>query len=292
MNNVRIELIDIADDLLIMNKQTIDTLMRLDNCADCIALYVFYYKTAKWQKTNQIKANDEYVKRSLKWGREKIVRTKKTLKEYGLIDIIQERKDGKISAWYIKVSYIVQKKKIEDCHIITENNKYQNQQVEKPTSNNQEVNALKEKIKCLNEEIEMLKKRNMCDAEDNCYDLIIGHLNKRIGTRYRSTTGKTKALIKSRLNEGFTVDDFIKVIDIKTAEWMGTEWEKFLRPETLFGTKFEGYLNQKQIRREFTNQEIAAMLDEAERRDHEQNAGWTDAGESVCSIPEHSPWDG
>ena len=53
-----IKLNDIADDLLILNKATIDTLFDLDNCSDCIALYVFYYKTAKWQKTNIIKAND------------------------------------------------------------------------------------------------------------------------------------------------------------------------------------------------------------------------------------------
>ena len=62
-----IKLNDIADDLLILNKITIDRLFQLDNCADCIALYVFYYKTAKWQKTDTVKANDQYVKKSLKW---------------------------------------------------------------------------------------------------------------------------------------------------------------------------------------------------------------------------------
>ena len=39
--NYTVDLIDIADDLLIVNKKTIDTLMELDNSADCIALYVF-----------------------------------------------------------------------------------------------------------------------------------------------------------------------------------------------------------------------------------------------------------
>ena len=52
-----IKLNDIADGLLILNKITIDKLFQLENSADCIALYVFYYKTAKWQKTNQPKAN-------------------------------------------------------------------------------------------------------------------------------------------------------------------------------------------------------------------------------------------
>lgn len=150
-----IELMDIADELLILNKHTVDALMELENCADCIALYIFYYKTAKWQKTNQIKATDEYVKKCLKWGRDKIVKTKAILKEHGLIDIIQERENGKISGWYIKVSYIVNKKKIEDCHVIVK--KSQNLQVENPTSTIEDTNALKEYIKCLKTEIEMLK---------------------------------------------------------------------------------------------------------------------------------------
>ena len=47
------------------------------------------------------------------------------------------------------------------------------------------------------------------------------------------------------MNEKYTVEDFYSVIDKKTAEWLNTEQEKYLRPETLFGTKFESYLNQK-----------------------------------------------
>ena len=49
------------------------------------------------------------------------------------------------------------------------------------------------------------------------------------------------------MNEGFTLADFEKVIDIKTDEWKGTDNDKYIRPETLFGTKFESYLNQKEI---------------------------------------------
>lgn len=75
-----IKLNDISDNLLILHKATIDKLYQLENSADCIALYVFYYKTAKWQKTNVIKASDEYVKKCLKWGNEKIRKTKQTLK--------------------------------------------------------------------------------------------------------------------------------------------------------------------------------------------------------------------
>ena len=172
-----IKLNDIADDLLILNKATIDTLFDLDNCSDCIALYVFYYKTAKWQKTNIIKANDEYIKKSLKWGTKKILTTKQALKEAGLIDIVQRRKDGKIEGWYIKISYIVKQKKIEDIKITVEDidlsNNSQNQQVDKATSGFQETNALKEYIKCLKKEIEMLKKER---KKETNYDKIINSM--------------------------------------------------------------------------------------------------------------------
>lgn len=156
MNDIKLN--DIADDLLILNKITVDRLFQLENCADCIALYVFYYKTAKWQKTNTVKANDQYVKKSLKWGISKIQKTKQTLKEHGLIDIVQRRKDGKIEGWFIKVSYLVNERKADEIKIKVQNiNNTQNQHVENSTCGNEETNALKEKIKCLEKEIEVLK---------------------------------------------------------------------------------------------------------------------------------------
>ena len=160
MNDIKLN--DIADDLLILNKITIDRLFQLENCADCIALYVFYYKTAKWQKTNTVKANDQYVKKSLKWGISKIQKTKQTLKEHGLIDIVQRRKDGKIEGWFIKVSYLVSERKADEIKInVQESNNTQNEQVENSTCGNEETNALKEKIKCLKKELEMLKDNNI-----------------------------------------------------------------------------------------------------------------------------------
>lgn len=77
------------------------------------------------------------------------------------------------------------------------------------------------------------------------YINIVEHLNQKAGTKFKPTTAKTKTAIHARLSEGFSFDDFITVIDKKCAEWIGTEYEKYLRPETLFGTKFEGYLNAK-----------------------------------------------
>ena len=78
---------------------------------------------------------------------------------------------------------------------------------------------------------------------------IIDYLNEKARTKYRATTAKTQSLIRARLSEGFVVGDFKTVIDKKCAEWQGTEWEKFIRPETLFGTKFEGYINARQTKK-------------------------------------------
>lgn len=83
------------------------------------------------------------------------------------------------------------------------------------------------------------------NKELNIYTQIINYLNEKAETAFRSTTKKTKDLISARQREGFALDDFKKVIDIKATEWKGTDMQKYLRPETLFGTKFEGYLNQK-----------------------------------------------
>ena len=84
------------------------------------------------------------------------------------------------------------------------------------------------------------------DKEKEIYSIIVSYLNDKAGTSYRPTTAKTKTLIKARMAEGFKLDDFKTVIDKKCADWLGDmEYQKYLRPETLFGTKFEGYLNAK-----------------------------------------------
>ena len=69
-------------------------------------------------------------------------------------------------------------------------------------------------------------------------------MNEKAGTNYRASSATTQKHINARLAEGYTLDDFITVIDKKCAEWKGGAMEKYLRPETLFSpSKFESYLN-------------------------------------------------
>ena len=73
---------------------------------------------------------------------------------------------------------------------------------------------------------------------------IVAYLNGVTGSHYKPTTPKTQKQIRARMREGFTVADFKKVIDTKNQdEWFVTGG--FMRPETLFGTKFESYLNER-----------------------------------------------
>lgn len=75
------------------------------------------------------------------------------------------------------------------------------------------------------------------------YERIVGRLNEKAGTQYRHTTKKTRGLIRARFAEGFTERDFSDVIDSMCDRWRADpEMNRYLRPETLFGTKFEGYL--------------------------------------------------
>ena len=82
--------------------------------------------------------------------------------------------------------------------------------------------------------------------KNNIIKDIVEYLNLKTNSSYRYSSDKTRRTINARLNEGFTLDDFKKVIDIKTTQWLGDQkMEQYLRPETLFGTKFESYLNTK-----------------------------------------------
>ena len=84
---------------------------------------------------------------------------------------------------------------------------------------------------------------------NNIYSSVIDYLNEkteRTGKeKYSSTSTKTQKLIKARLREKYELEDFKIVIDKKCKEWLDTDMEKYLRPETLFGNKFESYLKQK-----------------------------------------------
>jgi uncharacterized phage protein (TIGR02220 family) len=83
------------------------------------------------------------------------------------------------------------------------------------------------------------------DITSSTYGKIVGDLNKKTGKKFKPECAKTKRLIGARMREGFTCEDFYKVNSIKAKDWLNdAHWASYLRPETLYGTKFESYLNQ------------------------------------------------
>lgn len=80
------------------------------------------------------------------------------------------------------------------------------------------------------------------------YREIIGYLNEKTGKRFSATSRVNQGHMSARLKEGFTVEDFKHVIDVKCFQWKDdAKMAKFLRPETLFGTKFDRYLNEEKV---------------------------------------------
>ena len=80
----------------------------------------------------------------------------------------------------------------------------------------------------------------------NIYSPVIEYLNDKTGKNFKASAKRTQSLINARLKEGFTEADLMKVIDINTRDWItDPKMAEYLRPETLFGTKFESYLNSK-----------------------------------------------
>lgn len=90
-----------------------------------------------------------------------------------------------------------------------------------------------------------IESQNIESNKIDIYSEVIDYLNQQANKKYRADTPKTKQLIKARIKEGFKLEDFKTVIDKKSVQWLNdSKMEKYLRPETLFGTKFEGYLNE------------------------------------------------
>lgn len=91
-----------------------------------------------------------------------------------------------------------------------------------------------------------------CGEEDGAipYAEIVASLNEAAGTSYRPTSKKTRQLIHARWAEGFRLPDFEAVIGTMSVAWLhDPKMAAYLRPETLFGTKFESYLNRPRPRK-------------------------------------------
>ena len=116
---------------------------------------------------------------------------------------------------------------------IKENNTSNNNTRDNNTSNNIYIGEVPEEL-------------HNAPAERIPYQEIVDYLNQKTNKHFRPNINKTRSAIKSRWKEGFRESDFKYVIDVKCSQWLNdSQMSKYLRPETLFGNKFESYLNEE-----------------------------------------------
>lgn len=101
------------------------------------------------------------------------------------------------------------------------------------------------------------------------YREIIDYLNQKAGKSFKHSAAGNKKVIKARWNEGYKLDQFKRVVDNKCQDWLNDEkMSQYLQPSTLFGNKFDQYLNQRKGNSNGAPQksEEALMMDELSRR--------------------------
>ncbi|MFI3729484.1 conserved phage C-terminal domain-containing protein [Vagococcus fluvialis] len=174
---------------------------------------------------------------------------RKTLVDRGYLTIKRERLDNGFS----KNIYIINQNPSEVVHLNSVH--LQNVGIGNVGIQNEGTISNSFKSNNINSNSNNKKILSSSDEQDDVpYKEIVDYLNLKTQKKYRSSGSKTKACIKARWNDGFRLDDFKKVIDNKCFDWLvpgkkinGTPASNYLRPETLFGNKFEGYLNENNV---------------------------------------------
>ena len=171
----------------------------------------------------------------------------KIIEELTKLGILEQENKGMPMKRYFRINF----QKIEELVFKKDlkNSKPSNEEIEKQGFKNFEskdsknLNACIEKISNNKEYIN----NNLNKELNNIYKEAVDYLNEKAGTKYKYNSKNTTKHIQARIREGYTLEDFKIVIDKKCSEWLNTDMEKYLCPETLFGSKFEKYLNQKII---------------------------------------------
>ena len=167
------------------------------------------------------------------------------LKEHGYLEIRKIYPD-KTTSGRIEYEYIFREmpEKIQPAEI----QGTEKQEVEKQGIENQGL-----EFQGVENQVQLITNKSNTNKSNTKYkyyiDVIIKYLNDHAGTRYKPDTPETVRLLTHLLNRGYSVNDITAVIDKKVAEWKDTDFAKYLRPSTLFGSKFESYLNAPEVSR-------------------------------------------
>lgn len=171
--------------------------------------------------------------------------------DYSIAGLVTLSRDGKDSVMNAlseleKFGYLIRSRAVDEKGRFAGYNYdiYEKPQTEKPYAENPNTdNPNTENPPQLNNNKLITNISSKKESNKDIYINIIARLNEKSGMNYKHSSKATQSHINARLAEGYTVEDFYTVIDKKCAEWRGTDFEKYLRPSTLFGSKFENYLN-------------------------------------------------
>jgi len=188
--------------------------------------------TALANKTGICYASNNYFARLYKVDPSAISKWVKDLqdKEYIIIDYLKEKES--IKSRIIKIKSNAQE-------VLPNVNRVLPKEQEGYCQKNKENNTSINNIYINNNKKEIYKEKSM-----EIIKATINYLNEKTGKNYKYNTPNTVKHLQARINEGYNDWDFMDVVDIKCDEWLGTDMEKYLRPDTLFGSKFENYINQ------------------------------------------------
>ena len=251
-----------------MNGEIVDFLMSQKNGANYVVLYQML--ALKTMNTNGklcceigeviIPFDPEKIQRECKWFDIDTIRV--AIELYSKLGLVYKNKDGILQITRFEElvgseTYWAKQKRLE-----------RNKDTGQSLDNVQ--NTLISNISISNN---LISNNNI---NNNIYKEIIDYLNEKAKTKYRQVENNYKH-IRARINEGFSLEDFKLVIDKKCKEWIGTEFERYLTPETLFRpSNFEKYLNQNIVKkqdpraanqRKYTKEELDSLwtpLDEIE----------------------------
>lgn len=198
--------------------------------------------TALSNQTGQCWSSDKYFMDLYGVTKRTIQNWLGTLEEKGYIDRVVKYKDGgkEIEKRYITLVKLNALPYGNNLHYPMENN---------CTVNNTSINTTSNNIK------------DLCNSGEYDYKSVIDYLNLKTGKSFKNVEGNNK-FIRSRYNEGYELEDFKTVIDNMVTEWSGTEWynngklvtgDSLLRPQTLFGNKFDSYLNKDVKKKEISD---------------------------------------
>ena len=217
-----------SNNYIVVNKQ----LARLFGLEEALLLGELASEMEYWQQRGELKDGYFYstidnVKESTTLSDKRQRSALNTLKEAGIIDV---KLAGLPAKRYIRI------KEQQLAQILLNNT----------CANGATSSAKTEELEAPKQQTNNNKPNNNKNSNNkDIYISIVDYLNEKTGQKFRASTKATQQHINARLAEGFTVEDFKRVIDNMCADWLGKEWEQYLRPSTLFGSKFENYLNRK-----------------------------------------------